>query len=164
MDAGTMMLIGTGIQAGAGVGKGMAAQNAGNYNAGMLERAAADERASAQRQAQERRRQTDLVISKQVAGAAASGAGFGPSLLDIIGDTAQRGEYMAQSEMYSGEARARNLIDRSKIARYEGDQAFTGSILEGLGTAAMGYGRYNSLYGTGKTTPIGPWRTTVNYG
>src|SRR5687767_8789375 len=107
MDAATLMMVGQGVQAGAGIGKGISAQRAGAYNAAGLERQAADERAAAGRAAIERRTDTDRVISKQVAGAAASGAGGGPSLLDIIGDTAARGEYQAQSEMYAGESRAR---------------------------------------------------------
>lgn len=165
MDTGMMMLIGTGIQTGAAIAKGKAAQQAGDYNAMMLERKAAEERASAQRSAFERRHDMERVISKQVAGAAASGGGFGPSLLDVIGDTAARGEYQAQADMYGGEARARALKDQAKLARFEGDQAYAGSILEGVGGFAMGMGRYNNIYGPStRTTPIGPWRTTVSYG
>jgi hypothetical protein len=165
MDAGTMMLIGQGVQTGSRIAGGMAANRAGEYNAAALERQGTDERAAAQRVAMERRAETDRVISKQIAGAAASGAGFGPSLLDVIGDTAARGEYLAQGDMYQGETRARGLKDRANIARYEGRNAFVGSILEGVGGLAIGAGRYANAYGSPtKTTPIGPWRTTVSYG
>lgn len=159
-----MMLIGQGVQAGAKIAGGIAADRAGKYNAAALERQAVEERAAAQRTALDRRAETERVISKQVAGAAASGAGFGPSLLDVIGDTAQRGEYLAQGDMYQGETRARGLKDRAAIAKYEGRNAMTGAILEGIGSVATGAGRYRNAYGTSSTTPIGPWRTTVSYG
>jgi hypothetical protein len=82
----------------------------------------------------------------------------------VIGDTAARGEYQAQAETYTGEARARNLKDRANIARYEGRNAFVGSILEGIGGAALGAGRYGNLYGPSGRTGAGPWRTTVSCG
>jgi hypothetical protein len=151
MDTGMMMMLGTGLQFGAKIAQGQAAQRAADYNAKMLERKAAEERAIAGRKAEERRTEMERVISKQVAGAAASGAGFGPSLLDVIGDTAARGEYQAQGEMYSGEAAARDLKDRAKIARWEGDNAFKGSILEGISGLALGMGRYSNTYGGGSS-------------
>lgn len=160
-----MMMIGTGIQAGSRIAAGQAQVQAADYNAKMLERASAEERAVAQRTAMERRLETDRVLSKQIALAAASGAGGGPSLLDIIGDTAARGEYQAQGEMYTGESRARNLQDRGKLAKWEAANAYRGSILEGVGSLALGFGRYAGNYGTStRVNPIGPWRTTVSYG
>ena len=175
MDASSMMLLGYGVQAAAGISAGMSARDAGRYNATMLERRATEERAVAQRTAAERRRETDRVIGRQIALAAASGAGFGPSVIDLVGDTAARGEYQAQGEMYTGESRARNLETRAGLARYQGDAAFSGSILEGVGTVAVGLGRAASrrntgvpsglTFGTGsRVTPIGPWRTTVSFG
>ena len=163
MDTATMMLVGHGIQAGAKIAGGASAQQAGEFNARGFERMSAEERAAAQRAAMERRREGDLVLSRQRALAAASGAGAGPSLLDIIGDTAARAEYQAQGEMYTGETRARALLDRAAAARYEGRNAFVGSILEGVGGAALGIGRHAGNYGK----PVGaipPFRTTVSYG
>lgn len=165
MEAATLYLVGSGVQAGARVAGGLNARDAANFNAASLERQSAAERAAGQRSAFERRREMELVLSKQRAIGAASGAGTGPSLLDIIGDTAARGEYQAQGEMYTGEARARNLQDRANIARREGGNAFTGSILEAIGGIGLGAGRYGMNFGTGTTTNrIPPFRTTVTYG
>ena len=165
MDTATMMLIGTGAQAGARISGGMSARDASRFNAAALERQATEEFAAGTRTAGERRRETELVLSKQRAIAAASGAGAGPSLLDIIGDTAARGEYQAQAEMYTAGTRARNLKDKAAVARYEGENAFAGSILEGVGGLAIGMGRYDLNYGqpTG-TRRVPPFRTTVSYG
>lgn len=166
MDAATMMMIGTGIQAGAGIARGASARQAGQYNADALDRQATDEVAAAQRVAAERRLETDRVISRQVALGAASGAGAGPSLLDVVGDTAQAGEYRAQADMYAGEQRARSLRDRGRIARWEGDNAFRGSILEGVGSIALGAGRHRLQYGSTSSGYDPRWQrtTTTRYG
>jgi hypothetical protein len=163
MDTATMMRIGTGIQAGAGIAKGYAARQAGEYNEAALRRQATDEVAASQRSAHEQRLATDRVISRQVAVGAASGAGAGPSLLDIIGDTAQAGEYRAQAERYAGESRARALRDRGAIARWEGDNAFRGSILEGVGSIALNEGRIRMHYGS-TASATGPGTRTSSYG
>lgn len=164
MEAATLMLIGQGVQAGAKIAGGMSQMEAGKYNAAALEREGTESFAAATRAADERRRETELVISRQRALGAASGAGAGPSLLDIIGDTAARGEYQAQSALYTGEAQARKLKDRAKIARWEGRNAFIGSILEGVGGVALGAGKYGAQYGGKPPASIGPWQTTVTYG
>jgi hypothetical protein len=75
MDAGHLFLVGTGVQSGARIGAGMHARDAAEFNAAGLERQATEEFAAAQRTAAERRRETDLVISRQIALGAASGAG-----------------------------------------------------------------------------------------
>lgn len=153
MDAGTMFLIGTGAQAGARVAGGLSAREAGNYNARAIEAQAPQEIAAAQRTAAERRLDTERLISRQRALGAASGAGTGPSLLDIIGDTAQQGEYRAQADMYQGQERARALRDRARMARFEGNRAFIGSILEGVGTIASGAATHGLRFAQTTTPP-----------
>ena len=165
MDTGTMMLIGTGIQAGSRIAAGQSAKAAGKYNAAVLRQEATQRIAVGQREAEEKRREERLLQSKIVAGAAASGAGMGPSLLDVVGDVAQRGKYQADAITYGAEDEARRIRDRANLAKFEGDQAYAGSILEGIGSLALGFGRYSNTYGSPtRTTPIGPWRPTVSYG
>jgi len=166
MDAGTMMLIGTGIQAGSKIAGGIGARQAADYNAKAMEAQAPQEIAAAQRAAIERRTETDRVISQQVARGAASGAGAGPSLLDVIGDTAQAGEYRAQAEQYQGNERARQIRDRARVTRWEGDRAFMGSIIEGIGGLASGAATYGARFAPSTTGGYDPtWRrTTVSYG
>jgi hypothetical protein len=160
MEAGTMMLIGTGIQAGSRIAGGMSARQAGAYNADALDRQGTEEVAAAQRVAAERRLETDRVLSRQVALGAASGAGAGPSLLDIVGDTAQAGEYRAQADQYQGNQRARALHERGRVARWEGDRAFMGSILEGIGGIASGAASYGLRFAPATTPPGDPTRTS----
>ena len=165
MDTATMMLVGQGIQAGARISGGVSALDASKFNAAAMERQATDEFAAGTRSAAERRRETELVLSRARAVGAASGAPGGPSLLDVVGDIGARGEYQAQAEMYTAGQRARNLKDKAEAARFEGRNAFVGSILEGVSGLAIGAGRYDSLYGPPRrNTGIGPWRTTTTYG
>jgi hypothetical protein len=151
MDTETLFRVGVGLRFGSQIGQGVTALSDANfvhkakdYEAAGYERQASEERAAAQRQAIEQRKATDLVISKQIAGAAASGSAVSsPTILDLIGDTAQEGEYRALADMYGGEARARSLQDRANMSRAEGSAAetrgrnkFAGSIVEALSTKA----------------------------
>ena len=177
MDTGTLFLVGQGLKAGATIGGGFAANSQGktaqaiaNYEAAGYERQGTEEFAAAQRQAIEQRKKTDRVISTQIARGAASGSSVNsPGLLDIIGDTAQEGEYRAAAETYGGEQRAAGLKDKANVRRAEGEaarsrgsNAFIGSILEGVTVGATGMDTYRRNYGS--RSAIGPWRTSVRYG
>ena len=86
MNTATMMLIGSGIQAGAKVSGGISALGASKFTAAALERQATEERAAGQRSAGERRLEMERVLSRARAIGAASGAPGGPSLRDVVGD------------------------------------------------------------------------------
>jgi hypothetical protein len=94
------------------------------------------------------------VISTQIARGAASGSAVNsPGLLDIIGDTAQEGEYRAQAELYQGASEAAGLKDKAnltrvsgKAAKAKGMNAFAGSILEGATTYGVGLEEYRRKY------------------
>lgn len=110
----------------------------GEYNAKELERSAAEERAAGTRKAAERRMQTERVISRQRAVAASSGAGgVGSSEggLDLIGDTAERGKYLSDLDIYSGENAATGLESRAAVSREKG--AAEADLYKSKGTAAL---------------------------
>ena len=188
-DPATMMIAGTIGQIGGTLYKGYAAKAEGkraaqisSYNADLarqegeftgkqLDRAANEERVAAQRAAFEQQHKTKQVMSTIRANAAASGAGGieTPTVLDIMGDTIARGEYLEEVERYGGESRARGREDQAAAARagglnkammleLEGDMAktrgrnaFTGSILESIGTGAKGYYAYKNPGGKSKS-------------
>jgi hypothetical protein len=84
-------------------------------------------------------------LSEQKAKAASSGAGVvNPTILDIMGETAQHGDYLARSDIAAGENKARGLLDQAAVTRYKGKAAYRGAILEGIGSglksAAKAYG------------------------
>lgn len=154
-----MMMVAQGVQAVGGMMQGAAQQKAGKdkqrmleqaaaYNAETLRRRANEESAASQRTAQRERDKKDLALSRQTALAAKSGAGVeNPTILQLLEETDSYGDFLASTELYRGESRARGLKDQADVgmwnaavegraAKKAGDAAFAGSILEGIGMAA----------------------------
>ena len=153
----TLALMGSGVKAGAQIGGGIAAKNAGNFEAAQYAQNAADARAAGQRSGFEEAGKTAALLGKQKAIAAASGAAVAsPSILDIMGDTAQRGKYLQEAEVYKGEARARDDMNRAAAAKMKGKNAEIGSILEGVGTMATGVGKYGPAIRARDASASGP--------
>jgi len=180
------------VQAGSKIAGGYGERNAMRAEAQAMERAAAveaaglrerakEERGAANYAARERREKAEQVMGRQVAVAAASGGGTGGTILDLIGETAARGELQAQGEKYKGEQVARGLEDkaalgtwqagtRARSARQKGDAAFTGSIFEGTAKGIDSVYKYGDREGWWKreekadsdeTDPRTGWRTRV---
>lgn len=98
--------------------------------------------ASAQREAQERTLEGKLVMSRQQAAAAASGAGAGddaPTIVRLMTETSKRAQYGVESTMYGGRARRQGYFDGAQARRQTGDASFLGSILTGVGQFAEGF-------------------------
>lgn len=143
-----LFAVGSGIDIGSKLAAGMNAQSAGEAQARSLKQQAAEELATGVRDGREKRKEMEKVISRQRAVAAASGAGVSnPTILDLIGDTAQRGEFLAQDEVAKGKARAAGLKDKAKLATWSGGNAMTGSIFDAVGTAAGDIYKYDKRYG-----------------
>jgi hypothetical protein len=132
----------TGLQVMGTLQQGRAQQAALNYEASEHERQAAEERAASQREAITKRTDAERVMSRQRALASASGAGVvNPSILDIYGETAQQGEYNAQTALYGGENRARGQLSQANANRFKAKAAYKGSLLEAGGQAFAGIGK-----------------------
>ena len=179
------------IKGGAGIYQGINQRNAARSEGQALEDAAAVEaaglkqraneaRAAGQAAARERQTATDRVIGRQTAVAAASGAGASSgTILDLIGETAARGEEQRLVEMGKGESRARGLEDKADLGRWQagtkakalkakGDAALMGSIFEGVSTAGAGVYKYGEREGwfdggpdSDDSDPRTGWRTRV---
>lgn len=121
---GVVSSIGTILGGNAAEDAGRAQQQAAYFRAAQEEQAANESRAAAQRSALEQRRQTGLAQSALQARAAASGGGADdPTIQNLAGDIAARGEYQSLLEMYKGENRARGLEDEATGSRLSGDAA-----------------------------------------
>ena len=132
------------ISAGGTIASGVASSNAAKYEAQQMEIKAAEERAAATREAQQKRREGELVMSRQQALAAASGAGAGtdaPTIVKLMTDTAKESEYNALTARYGGESRARGLLDSAKARRTSGRSSLMGSVIGGFGEGASGLSR-----------------------
>ena len=108
-------------------------RRSGEFEGAQLERAAGEERAASQVAAREKRMELDRALSTQRARAASGGAGgIGTTgVLDIMGDTIERGEYLAGHELFGGETRARGRLDQAASARAKALAAAYGIELEG---------------------------------
>jgi hypothetical protein len=152
-------VLGTMVSAVGTIASGAAAARQANAQAAQQEHAArvADqkamqERAVAQRQAFEKRREGRLATSGLIARAAASGASAtDPTIINLGGDTAGRSEYLALSHMARGEQAGRDQEDRAALNRWQ-----AGIARDEAGTAmASGFLRAGSSILSGASSLFG---------
>ena len=155
--------------------RGAAMQEVANFEAAQLEANAITTIATGQRQAAEERRRMELVESRALALAAASGGGVSdPTVVKIIAELSGEGAYRSAVAMYDAEEAARQMRLGAYARRYEGSQALesglsaqrafnlrgTGSFLTGAGQIGMSL--YDKYGGTGPgETPNREAATTV---
>lgn len=140
---------------------------AAEISAQELERQAGQDKAAYQRKALEDKTQSNLVASKLIAAAGASG-GTGPQILRMVGQIMSRGSYNRSMDLYNGEELARQKIAQAGIARTSGQIAALGaaqragaleigarsSLISGAGTLARdAYTLYRRYGGGGPTSP-----------
>lgn len=165
--AGAAAVVGAGAQIYGGYAQQQAsdkaaAQTTAQYQAEalQLQEKGRAEFAASQRDAIERRLQGQIVLSQQQAAAAASGGGAGgdaPTIVRLMTETAQRGDYGAESALYQGRSQ-QSIYDKSaandlvSAANPSKSNNFIGSLLDGVGTLLGGAGqvynmadRYNIL-------------------
>lgn len=131
-----------GASAAATIYAGSETRKAGYEAAKRDETAGMAEFAAAQREAQERNLEGKLVMSRQQAAAAASGAGAGddaPTIVRLMTETSKRAQYGQESTMYGGRARRQGYFDNASAKRQTGDASFLGSIFTGIGQFAEGF-------------------------
>jgi hypothetical protein len=117
---------------------GLFAQQEAEFQALQLDQAAGDARAEAQRAAMEERHNAKLALSTLVARAASSGGGTGGTVEKLASNIAERGEYQALLDVYTGENRARGLEDQATGARVSGAAAKYGADVEALASRYAG--------------------------
>lgn len=102
-----------------------------------------EEFAASQREAEERRLEGELIMSRQQAAAAASGGGAGsdaPTIVRLMTETGKRAQFGADTVRYGGESRRDAYFRNAGARRKSGDASFIGGILSGVGTLARGAG------------------------
>lgn len=117
---------------------------AADFQARQLEIQGKTENALAQREAQERRRQSDLRISRAKAVAAASGGGQDYSLL---GDLEEEGELNALNSLWEGQEAAKGRQVQAASARFSGAQAKKAGSINAFSTALDGGISFYDKYG-----------------
>lgn len=140
---------------------------AAEFDAWQAERQGGVAIAISQRQAVEEHRQANLVASRALAVAAASGGGVSdPTIVRIIANARGEGTYRANVALYEGEARARQLRFEAitgRITGYgleaEGAARSQAYALNALGVGVKGAASLYAKYGQNGpgTTPSPGW-------
>ena len=137
---GSMMSMGASLAGGIAQANAAKAQAQYEYNLHIAQ--GKQELASSQRQAIQQGQQTDMVMSKQLATAAASGGGVQtPSIMSIYGQTAGQGDYNSRSALYTGQQKKWQQQVQADAAKARGENAAAGSILGAIGGAVSGIGK-----------------------
>lgn len=118
---------------------GLQAQRAASYQSQQLRTEAGQDEASAERQSFLVGRQTQLVTSRALAVAAASGGGASdPTVVNMIARDAGQGAYQQAVALYQGQDRARLLMAQAAAKDYQGKEEAANSDLVGAGQAVGG--------------------------
>ena len=166
-----MNAVGGGISAGAGVIGGLSqimagiqADKAAGYRATQLRQNADAAQAVGTRQAYDVGRQTDMVQSRALAVAAASGGGASdPGVVTLMANTAAEGAYRKALALYNGQDKARSLEMEADSVAYEGKVAKRNALIGGalqmvgggsslLASRARGNSLYQRFSGGGPNT------------
>lgn len=116
------------------------------YTSAQLRRNAGQAQAASQRTAEDKRRQTDLLISR--ARALAGGGAGDVSVLNNVGDIAHEGELQALSALYEGDVAAQAMRERAdqrmRESKAYGKAARVGYYTTIFKTASKLYSSYAS--------------------
>lgn len=128
--------------------QGEAAQESANFQAAQQDQQAGQQRAIAQRQAIEQRRRSDVMQSRALAVAGASGAGVSdPTVINELADIDRVGEFNALTALYQGEESATGLEMAADSARRTGVASQQAGRLQAGSTLIGGATSFGERYG-----------------
>jgi|GEM_PF-1563862 len=130
-----------------------------------VQRQQADEaEAASQRDAAERYREGQFMLSQQRAAIAGSGGSIAePSVIDLMGDTQERTTLAAQTDIYKGQQQARGYNDAAKVAGINASNSMSAARLRAGASLFAGVSDMYSRFGqqarqsqtaTGTTAPL----------
>ena len=142
----TLGTIGTILGVGGTIYGGLSAASNAADEAVQMKQKGENEFAASQRKAMEQRRQTELVLSRQRAVAAASGGAVtDPTVKAIMGRTQEAGDYNAMMDMYNGAVSRADLYKGAEAKSNEGSSSFIGSLFNAGSTLYSNYEKKKQL-------------------
>lgn len=153
--------VGTGLEAGgqivgaiSHIQYGQQAAQAASFQAAQLRINAGQAQAQGQHQAEDVQRQTQLVTSRALAVAGASGGGASdPGVITVMSSLAKEGAYRQQVALYGGDERARVMNEQADATSFQGratrlnsDMVAGAQALASTTTLMKGGARDQSLY------------------
>ena len=135
---------------------GDVAKASAEFQAMQLERGASEERSAASIARREKDLDLKRTLSSQRARAASSGAGGVGSagVMDIMGDTIERGEYLADLETFGGETRARGKLDQAAAAKASGEAARARAFAAAYGLELEGDAMRSKAYNAARVSEM----------
>jgi hypothetical protein len=118
---------------------GIQQQMNADFEAQQYDKAANNELAVSQREAEKARRESRYLQSRATAVAAASGAGAtDPTVVNLIGDLEAEGEYNALTALYNGQQQAESLKTGGAITRRRGSAYRNAGNMNAVSTVISG--------------------------
>jgi len=134
------------------------------FQAKQLEQQAGQTEAAGQYAALEQRRQAEILQSRALAIAGASGGGtLDPTVLKVISGLAVEGERAVQSEIYNSKSQAQAQRLQATSTRYEGYQAKKAGTIKAFSTALSGLADAGGMASFGMSKPAGGGGSTPSY-
>ncbi|WP_234896556.1 hypothetical protein [Sinorhizobium meliloti] len=119
-----------------------------NYEQKVQRQQADEAEAASQRDAAERYREGQFMLSQQRAAIVGSGGSVAePSVIDLMGDTRERTTLAAQTDMYNGQQQARGYNDAAKIAGINASNAMSAARLRAGASLFAGVSDMYSRFG-----------------
>lgn len=136
--------------------QGQAADAAARFEARQLDARAKEAEAAGQQAALERRRQAEVLKSRAIAVAGASGTGvLDPDVINIVSGISAVGEQNFQAELAQARGQAELQRSQAEGRRFEGREARQAGIMRGAATAlgtladtGMFFGQPKTMFGT----------------
>jgi hypothetical protein len=148
-----LMVAGTVMNAYGQYQSGQDAKSAANYQANQLNVNAGQAKAASQVQAGLEARNTQLMVSRARAVAAASGGSADdPTVANIMARIAGEGSFRQRTALYGGESQARQMNMQADALRYQGQQAAQAGKINAVSSLLKGGAQaysMNTKYGGG---------------
>lgn len=139
---------GTVLSAMGSLKEGNNANKLAKYQARQMETNAKQAVAEGTFAAEEERRKTDLLASRAMAVAAASGGGaLDPTVVKILQGIESQGSLNSATEMYNASESARGMTDQAQATRYSGKQAKKAGQMKAIKSVLSGAGDLVTTWG-----------------
>jgi len=148
-------VVGTAMSMSASIDAGRREQESQYAQAHLEEGRGRAEFAQSQREAQNRRLEGELVMSRQQAAAAASGGGAGsdaPTIVRLMTETGARAKLGAETARHAGETTREAYFQSAKARRKTGNSSFLGGVQTAAGTFASGIGKIGGQVYSNRST------------
>jgi len=159
-------IAGTVMQVKGTMEQGKEDRNRYQYEQKVQEQQADEALASAQRDAAQRYKEGNLLLSQQRAAIAGSGGDLSdPSVIKLMGDTADATAYAGQSEIYKGQQQSRGYDDAAEVAGYNASASMRAARIAATGQLFSGVSSLFSRFGSPASSKLGATSgVTLPYG